>query len=471
MCTCLPLSHCFDTHYFSPFLALSLLFRAFSLLSCCLTFDDMKYHAIDNRLFTKNRERFIKKMKPNAIAVFHANPILSENSDAIYNPKPNSDVIWLSGVVQEKTMVVLYPDNLDKNYREVLVILRPNELLEKWEGHKLSKAEASQISGISTVIFLDQLDALLQAWMHHAEFVYLDSNENDRTDTSIPRTDLLFVHELIKRFPLHTYERAAVIMKELRAIKTAAEVAVMQEAVNITHKAFLRVCQFIRPGVMEYEIEAEVTHEFIRNRATRHAYGCILASGDRARILHYVENNQECKDGELILMDFGAEYGNYCADMTRTIPVNGKFSKRQKEIYDACLAVHMHTKKILKPGKSWIELMSSADDEMNKQLLKIGLLTKADIKNESPDNRACRKYFYHGLGHHLGIDVHDIGTRNTPIKEGMLFTIEPGIYVEQEQIGIRIENNFWVTKTGNRDLFAAFPITTAEIEAAMKKKK
>jgi Xaa-Pro aminopeptidase len=256
----------------------------------------------------------------------------------------------------------------------------------------------------------------------------------------------------------------------LRAIKTRHEVAVMQEAVNITHKALLRVCKFIRPGVYEHEIEAEITHEFIRNRATRHAYGCILASGDRARILHYVENNQACKDGELILMDFGAEYGNYCADLTRTIPVNGKFSKRQKEIYDACLAVHHYAAKMLKPGITWLEITAAAEIEMNKQLLKIGLLNKADIKNETPDNRACRKYFYHGLGHHLGIDVHDIGTRNTAIREGMVFTIEPGIYVEQEQIGIRIENNFWVSKNGNIDLFKGMPITTAEIEAVMKKK-
>ncbi|MBL7764766.1 MAG: aminopeptidase P family protein [Chitinophagaceae bacterium] len=430
----------------------------------------MKYTSLDPKLFIHNRERFVKKMKPNSIAIFHAHPQLPENSDAQYGYKPNSDVVWLSGVVQEKTMVILYPDNLDKNYREVLVVLRPNEMLEKWEGHKLNKAEATAISGIKTVIFIDQLDAMLLPWMHHAEHVYLDTNENDRTDTSIPRIDLLFVHDLMKRFPLHKYERAAVVMKELRAIKSKYEAAVLQQAVDITHKAFLRVCKFIKPGVMEHEIEAEITHEFIRNRATRHAYGCIIASGDRARILHYVENNQECKSGELILMDFGAEYGNYCADMTRTIPVNGKFTKRQKEIYDACLAVHHYARKMLKPGKTtWLDITAAAEIEMNKQLLKIGLLTKEDIKNESPDNRACRRYFYHGLGHHLGIDVHDIGTRNTPIKEGMVFTIEPGIYVEQEKIGIRIENNFWVTKTGNVDLFKGIPITTEEIERVMRK--
>lgn len=430
----------------------------------------MKYHVLPSSLFAKNRARFSKKMSANSIAIIHAHPSLPENGDAQYAYKPNTDVIWLSGVVQEKTMVILYPNHPDKQYREVLVILRPNELLEKWEGHKLTREEASAISGISTVIFLDQLDALLHTWIHQADTIYLDSNENDRLDTTLPRIDLLFVHDVMKRYPLHRYERAAKIMKSLRAIKTKEEVAVLQEAVNITHEAFLRVCKFIKPGVFEHEIEAEITHEFLRRRATRHAYGCIIASGDRARILHYVENNQACLSGELVLMDFGAEYGNYCADMTRTIPVSGKFSKRQKEIYDACLQVHRYAASLLKPGKTWLEITAASEIEMNKQLLRIGLLTKADIKNETPDNRACRRYFYHGLGHHLGLDVHDIGTRNTPIQEGMVFTIEPGIYVQEEAIGVRIENNFWVTKTGHIDLFKKIPITTEEIEAAMRKK-
>lgn len=428
----------------------------------------MKYTAIDPKLYSTNRERFVKKMKSNSIAIFHAHPLLPENGDAQYREKANSEVVWLSGIIQEKTMVILYPDNLDKKYREVLVILRPNETLEIWHGHKLTKQEATNISGIQNVIYLDQLDAMLQAWIHHAETIYLDTNENDRLDTELPRLDLMYVHQLMKKYPLHKYERAALIMKELRAIKTKYEVAVIQQAVDITEKALRRVCKYVKPGVTEYEIEAEITHEFLRNRATRHAYGCIIASGDNARILHYVENNLACKNGDMLLMDFGAEYGNYCADLTRTIPVNGKFSKRQKEIYDACLAVHLYAKKILKPGITWLEITDKSEIEMNKQLLKIGLLSKEDIKNETPENRACRKYFYHGLGHHLGLDVHDIGTRNTPIKEGMVFTIEPGIYIEKEHIGIRIENNYWVTKTGCIDLFKNIPMTTDEIEKAMK---
>lgn len=409
-------------------------------------------------------------MKPNSVAIFPGNPILPTNGDAIYTYRPNADVVWLSGVVQEKSMVILYPDNPDKNAREVLVLIRPNEHLEKWEGHKLRKDEATAISGIKNVQWLDSIDAVLQVMMHHADNVYLNTNENDRLDTSLFRPDLLFVHDFMKRFPLHEYERSAPIMKELRAIKTKEEVAVTQEAVNITHKAFERVMKFIKPGVWEHEIEAEITHEFLRNRASRHAYDCIIASGDRARVLHYVENNQQCKDGELILMDFGAEYGNYCADLTRTIPVNGKFSKRQKEVYNAVLDVHNFAKKILKPGISIVDYTTKVCGEMEKQLLKIGLITKTDIKNQDPENPAYRKYFYHGVTHHLGIDVHDLGTRVLPVKEGMLFTIEPGIYIEEEQMGIRIENNVWLTKTGSVDLFKNIPITVEEIEAAMKRK-
>jgi Xaa-Pro aminopeptidase len=430
----------------------------------------MKYLPIPSKLFTQNRDRFIKKMKPNSVAIFPGNPVLPTNGDAIYTYRPNADVVWLSGVVQEKSMVILYPDNPDKSAREVLVLIRPNEHLEKWEGHKLRKDEATAISGIKNVQWLDSIDAVLQVMMHHADNVYLNTNENDRLDTSLFRPDLLFVHDFMKRFPLHEYERSAPIMKELRAIKTKEEIAVTQEAVNITHKAFERVMKFIKPGVFEHEIEAEITHEFLRNRASRHAYDCIIASGDRARVLHYVENNQECKSGELILMDFGAEYGNYCADLTRTIPVNGKFSKRQKEVYNAVLDVHNFAKKILKPGISIIDYTAKVCGEMEKQLLKIGLLTKNDIKNQDPENPAYRKYFYHGVTHHLGIDVHDLGTRVLPVKEGMLFTIEPGIYIEEEQMGIRIENNVWLTKTGSIDLFKNIPITVEDIEAAMKRK-
>lgn len=431
----------------------------------------MKYLPIPSKLYEQNRKRFIKKMKPNSVAIFPGNPILTTNGDAVYTYQPNSDVLWLSGIVQEKTMVILYPDNPDKSAREVLVLLRPNEHLEKWEGHKLRKEEATSISGIENIQWVDSIDTMLQVMMHHADNVYLNSNENDRLDTSLLRTDLNFVHNFMQRYPLHNYERAARIMKELRGIKTAEEIDVVRKAVDITHKAFLRVLGFVRPGVMEYEIEAEITHEFLRNRATKHAYDCIIASGDRARVLHYVENNRECKEGELLLMDFGAQYGNYASDLTRTIPVSGKFSKRQKEVYNAVLHLHNYAKSILKPGISVVDYTNKVGAETEKQCLKLGLISKADIKNQDPANPAYRKYLYHGISHHMGIDVHDLGTRTEPVQTGMLFTVEPGLYIEEEQMGIRIENDIWLTKTGHIDLFKGIPITVEEIEAVMKKQK
>ncbi len=428
----------------------------------------MKYLPIPSKLYEQNRQRFIKKMKPNSIAIFPCSPVFPKSGDGTYGYKPDADVLWLSGIVQEKTIVVLYPDNPDKNAREVLVLLKPNELLEKWVGHKFRKDEATTISGIKNVQWLDGFDTMLQVMMNSVDVVYLNSNEHNRLDTELPRTDLLFVQDVMKKYPLHNYDRAARIMKEIRCIKTKEEVDVTKVAVDITHKALNRVLKFIKPGVWEHEIEAEITHEFLRNRATGHAYGCIIASGDRARTLHYEENNAECKDGELILMDFGAEYGNYNADLTRTVPVNGKFTKRQKEVYNACLAVHNHGKKILKPGILFQDYVKSINEEMEKQLLKIGLITKTDIKNQDPENPAFRKYFYHGVSHHLGLVVHDVGSYTEAVKEGMVFTIEPGIYIEEEQMGIRIENNIWITKNGNEDLFKNIPITVEEIEAAMK---
>lgn len=429
----------------------------------------MKYSPIPSKLYEHNRERFIKKMKPNSVAIFPASPIFPKSGDGTYGYKPDADVVWLSGIIQEKSVVVLFPDNPDKTAREVLVLLKPNELLEKWVGHKLRKEEATAISGIKNVQWLDGFDTMLQVMMNNADHVYLNSNEHNRLDTELPRTDLDFVHETMRKYPLHHYERAAKIMKEVRAIKTKEEVEILKQAIAITGKAFDRVMKFIKPGVMEYEIEAEITHEFLRNRATGHAYGCIIASGDRARTLHYEDNNMECKDGELILMDFGAEYGNYNADLTRTIPVNGKFTTRQKEVYNACLAVHEHGKKILKPGLLYPDYVKSINQEMEKQLLKIGLLTKGDIKNQDPENPAFKKYFYHGVSHHLGLVVHDVGTYTGEVEEGMVFTIEPGIYIEAEQMGIRIENNIWITKSGNTDLFKNIPITVEEIEAVMSK--
>ena len=430
----------------------------------------MKYLPLNPQLFINNRKRFVKEMLPNSIAIFVSNDEFPSNGDALHSFKQNTDLFWLSGINQEDSMVILFPDNPDPKYREVLVLVRPNELKEKWDGKRLRAKEAAEISGIQTIVWLDTIDAPLQTWVHLADHIYLDTNENDRKASHIRSREYRFVDEMKAAYPLHSFQRAARIMKQLRSIKTKEEIEVVQKAIDITENTFRRLLQFIRPGVTEYEIEAEIWHSFLSQRATGPAYGSIIASGDNARTLHYVSNNAECKDGELILMDFGAEYGNYCADLTRTVPVNGKFGRRQKTVYNACLHLHNYCKSILKPGISIVEYTEKVGEEATQQFLKIGLLRKSDVKNEDPENRAYRKYLYHGISHHLGLDVHDLGTRTAPIQAGMLFTIEPGIYIEEEKIGIRIENNFWITKNGNIDLMKNIPITVEEIEALMKRK-
>ncbi|HMZ46633.1 MAG TPA: Xaa-Pro aminopeptidase [Chitinophagaceae bacterium] len=431
----------------------------------------MKYLPLNPEIFIHNRKRFVKEMAPNSIAIIVSNDEFPSNGDALHSFKQNSDLYWLTGIEQEDSLIILFPDNPDPKYREVLVLVRPNELKEKWDGKRLRANEGTSISGIQTIVWLDSLDALMQAWIHLADNIYLDSNENDRKANLIRSREYRFIDEMKARYPLHHYKRAAQIFGKLRAIKSKEEVEVIQHAINITDNTFRRLLQFIQPGVFEYEIEAELIHSFLSQRATGEAYGSILASGDRARTLHYVSNNQECRDGELILMDFGAAYGGYCADLTRTVPVNGKFTKRQKIVYNACLHLHNYAKSILKPGISIVDYTDKVGEEATQQFLKIGLLKKMDIKNEDKDNRAYRKYLYHGISHHLGIDVHDLGTRTAPIQAGMVFTVEPGIYIEEEQMGIRIENNLWITKNGHIDLMKNIPITVEEIEALMKKQK
>ena len=427
----------------------------------------MKYLPLNPEIFVKNRQRFIDKMEKNSIAIFNSNDELPTNGDALHTFVQNSDLFWLSGIEQEDTMVVLFPDNPDPKYREVLVLVRPNEMREKWNGHQLRNNEAEAISGIKTIVYLDALDGLLQPWIHLADAIYLNTNENDRKASLVPLRDYRYASAMRERYPLHQFRRSAKVMREVRAIKTSLEIEVVQKAIDITDNTFRRLLKFIKPGVMEYEIDAEIWHSFLSQRATGPGYGSIIAGGDSARTLHYVSNNQECKDGDMILMDFGASYGNYNADLTRTIPVNGKFTDRQKEVYNACLDLHHYSASILKPGISIIEYTEKVADEATVIFQRIGLLTAEEVKNEDPENRAYRKYLYHGISHHLGIDVHDVGTKTEPIKPGMLFTIEPGIYIEEEKMGVRIENNFWITETGNVDLMKNIPITVDEIEKLM----
>ncbi len=429
----------------------------------------MKYLPLNPQIFINNRNRFIKEMKPNSIAIFTSNDEWPMNGDALHKFKQNSGLFWLTGIEQEDSMVVLFPDCPDPKYKEVLVLIRPNELKEKWDGKRLRANEAKAVSGMATVVWADSIDALLQGWIHLADNIYLDTNENDRKASQIRSRDYRLVDEMKMRYPLHNYLRSAKIMKALRGIKTKEEIEVLQKAIDITESTFRRLLKFIRPGVMEYEIEAEIVHSFLSQRATGEAYGSIIASGDRARTLHYVSNSEECKAGELLLMDFGAGYGGYNADLTRTVPVNGKFGRRQKTVYNACLHLHNYAKSILKPGITIVDYTDMVGEEATQQFLKIGLLRKSEVKNEDKENRAYRKYLYHGISHHLGIDVHDLGTRTEPLKAGMVLTIEPGIYIEEEQMGVRVENNVWLTKNGNTDLMKNIPIEADEIENLMKR--
>lgn len=430
----------------------------------------MKNLPLDSQIFIKNRQRFIAEMQPQSIAIINSNDELPSNGDALHKFQQNADLYWLTGIEQEDTMVILYPDNPDPKFREVLVLVRPNEMKEKWDGHRLRKDEAFAISGISTVVWLDSLDAVLQPWIHDVTNIYLNTNENNRKSSLVPVRDYRYAEEMRRRYPLHNYLRAAVIFKKLRAAKSPEEVKVIQHAIDITEKTFRRLLQFIRPGVWEHEIHAEILHEFLRNRADGEAYSSIIASGDRARILHYIFNNQECRDGELVLMDFGAAYGGYNADLTRTVPVNGKFTARQREVYDACLHLHNYAKSILRPGLTIAKYHEMVGEEAGKQFVKIGLLKEEDIKNQDPEAPAYRKYLYHGISHHLGVGVHDLGPSfHYPIPENSVMTVEPGIYIEQEKIGIRIENNVWLTANGNVDLMKNIPITADEIESLMKK--
>ena len=429
-----------------------------------LYFMNQRYATLPSSLFINNRKRFVSKMHKEALAIFHSNDEMPRNGDCFFPFRQNSDFFHLTGIDQEESVLVLCPNH---HYKEILFVRESDEHTIVWEGKKYSKEEATKVSGIVHVFWTKEYDAVLTSMLEEHEIVYLNANENERARKEVISRDERMAIALKHEFHRKSYERSAPIMQDLREIKSKEEVAIIQAACNVTDKAFRRVLSFMKPGVWEYEVEAEISHEFIRNKSV-HAYTPIIASGANACVLHYVNNNQKCKKGDLVLMDFGAEYGGYCADLTRTVPVSGVFTKRQKEVYNACLHLHNYAKSILKPGISIVQYTDKVGVEATKQFEKIGLLSKAAIKNQDPENPAYRKYLYHGISHHLGLDVHDLGTRTAPIQAGMVFTIEPGIYIEEEKMGIRIENNFWITKTGNIDLMKNIPITVDEIESYMK---
>ena len=429
----------------------------------------MKYLPIGKDLFIYNRQRFIARLKPDSLAIFNSNDLMPTNADGTMPFRQNNDLFYLSGIDQEESILVLFPDYPDEKFREILFLKETNEHIAIWEGHKYTKEEAYETSGIKTVLWLSQFEQTLNTLMNQAQRVYLNSNEHIRNSSATETRDMRFVKWCQQTYPLHTYKRSAIIMQHLRAVKSEIEVDLLQKACDITEHGFRRVLNFVKPGVMEYEIEAEFIHEFIRRRSRGFGYTPIIASGSNACVLHYIENSEECKDGELILFDVGAEYANYNADMTRTIPVNGRFTKRQKEVYNAVLHVQREAFKLLRPGNTIPQYHKQVGEIMTEQLLKIGLLDKTDVRNQKPDSPAYKKYFMHGTSHHLGLDVHDVGNVFRKFEQGMVFTVEPGIYIREEGIGIRLENNVVITDEGLFDLMRNIPIEADEIEDLMNR--
>lgn len=427
----------------------------------------MKYLSIDNALFIQNRKKFAELLEPKSLAVFNSNDIMPTNADGTMPFKQNSDLFYLSGIDQEESILLLFPDCPEEKHKEVLFLKETNEMIAIWEGHKYTKEEAFETSGIKTVYWLSQFEQVFNSLMAKAESVYLNSNEHLRATVEVQTRDARFVKWCQENYPLHQYRRSAPLMHHLRAIKSDIEIDLMQQACNITEKGFRRVLNFVKPGVMEYEIEAEFLHEFIRNRSAGFAYSPIIASGANACVLHYIANNAQCQDGEVILFDVAAEYANYNSDMSRSIPVNGRFSKRQKAVYQSVRRVMQAAMQMLTPGNSIPEYHREVGKIMESELIELGLLDRTDVKNQNPEQPLYRKYFMHGTSHHLGLDVHDVGDMLRKFEPGMVFTVEPGIYIREENLGIRLENNVVVTQDGIIDLMKNIPIEAEEIEELM----
>ena len=427
----------------------------------------MKYAAIPNGLFVDNRNKFKNHLKPNSLAVFFSNDILPTNADGSMGFKQNSDLFYLTGIDQEDTVLVIFPDVKDGKHTEVLFIKETSELIAVWEGAKLTKEQAMEVSGIRNIYWHHEFDKVFKTFAFQAENFYLNSNEHTRRYIDTQSAEDRFNLRLRNMFPLHTVYRSAPIMHKIRAIKSAYEIELIQKACDITEKGFRRLLKFVKPGVFEYEIEAELIHEFVKNKSRGFAYGPIIASGNNANVLHYVENDKECKDGDIILLDVAAEYANYASDLTRVVPVNGKFTKRQKEVYNAVLHVKKEAQKMLVVGNTFDKYNKAVGEIMTEQLLKLGLLKSDDVKNQNPAWPAYKKYFMHGTSHFLGLDVHDVGFFYEPMQAGMVFTVEPGIYIPQEGFGIRLEDDVMVTTGEPLNLMQNIPIEADEIESLM----
>jgi len=429
----------------------------------------MRYKRINKELFVGNRRKLAKELKQNSMVVLNANDIMPTNSDGTMRFRQNSDLFYLTGVDQEETVLVLCPDFPDKKYREVLFLRETSDLIATWEGHKLTREEAQEATGVETIMWTSDFAKTLHTMMvmGDVEHVYLNTNDHYRADVPVESREARFVKWCTEKYPLHKYERLAPIMHRLRSVKSKFEIDLMQEACDITAKAFERVLKFVKPGVMEYEIEAELSHEFLRNRSRGFAYEPIIASGANSCVLHYIENDKPCKDGDILLLDVGAEYANYNADLTRTIPVNGKFTKRQKDVYNAVLRIQREAMKMLRPGEKYYDYHKEVQRITESELVKLKLIDKTDLKTQDKTRPLFMKYFMHGTGHQLGLDVHDVGSMYHKMQAGQVWTVEPGIYIKEEGLGVRIENNVVIQKEGLRDLMKEIPVEVEEIEDIM----
>lgn len=429
----------------------------------------MRHAPIPPELFVRNRQRLAEAMLPNSLAVVNANDILPTNADGTLRLWQNSDLFHLTGVQQEESILLLYPGAHEPAHREILFLRETSELIAIWEGHKLTKEEARAMTGVKHVHWLSDFPAIFRRLMCECDHVYLNSNEHKRAVVEVETRDARFIRQVQADYPLHSYQRLARIMHRLRAVKSPEEIDLMQKACDLTGRGFRRVLRFLKPGVNEMEIEAEFAHEFIRGGGG-FAYPPIIGSGSNACVLHYLDNNQECRKGDLVLIDVGASYANYHSDMTRTIPVGGRFSRRQRQVYDAVLRVLREVSRLAVPGKLPRDWQREAELLVQEELLGLKLISRSDVRNQPPGRPALKKYFMHGVGHPLGLDVHDVGITTEPIQEGWVLTVEPAIYVPEEGFAVRLENDILVRAEGNIDLMADIPIEAAEIEDLMRRR-
>lgn len=427
----------------------------------------MRYEAIDPEFFVRNRAKLVAKMKPNSLLVIHANDIMPTNADGILPWRQNNDLFYLTGVDQEESVVVLNPDATVESEREILFVRETSEHIAVWEGEKLTKEQATKVSGIKNVQWVDQFENFLHRLAPAASNLYLHTNEHIRGSDIVETRNRRFIDQIKDRYPLHNLERAAVLLQELRIIKDPEEIKFLQKAIDITEAGFRRVLKFLKPGVGEWEVEAEYLHEFVRNKSRGFAYIPIVGSGKNACVLHYVDNHDVCEDGDMLLMDVAAEYANWNADMTRTIPVNGKFTPRQRDVYNAVLRVLRGANEILRPGIMMQDYQKQVIAIMEEELIGLGLIDADEAANQDDSKPLVKRYFMHGTSHHLGLDVHDVYPPNTPVQVGMVFTIEPGIYIREENLGIRLEDDVIIGEDENINMFKNIPIEADEIEALM----